>query len=206
MAASRAGFRGDLAQFAGAPLAASASGGVLGTLRHEMFGRQLIAVAIAAGSMVVGPTALAQSTSEKPPPEPPTTIVGETQATRAAGTLGGALLGSEVVVLGEALAHVDPVWAYLLGGGLGAAVGGYAGLLATEEANPDVSAYIVGAGALLLLPTIVWVGNLRRHPTPREPVSVPPGRPHELRATAESRTLTMPAHPVVVVPVVFGHF
>jgi hypothetical protein len=171
-----------------------------------MSGRSLLAVAVATGSTLLGPPALAQSTSEKAPPAAPTTIVGETQATRAEGALGGALLGSEVVVLGEALAQVDPVWAYLLGGGLGAAVGGYAGLVATEEANPDVSAYIVGAGALLLLPTIVWVGNLRRHPTPREPVSVPPGHAREPSATAESRALAMPAHPVVVVPVVFGHF
>jgi hypothetical protein len=80
---------------------------------------------------------------------------------RGAGAVGGALLGTETVLLGEALAGVRPKWAYWLGALAGASLGGYVGARLQPETQPEVAATLLGAGVLLIIPSSVWFGNLR---------------------------------------------
>jgi hypothetical protein len=94
------------------------------------------------------------------------------------GIAGGALVGAEVTVLTQALVGVEPTWAYLLGGTLSAAAGGYAGYVLERDADPDVSAWLLGGGLAFLIPTVIWVGNARetKRPVDRgaQQASVPP--------------------------------
>jgi hypothetical protein len=128
--------------------------------------------------------------------------LGQEQPAEGEGALGGALLGAEVVVFSEALAGVEPLWAYVLGGGLAAAGGAYAGLVIEENSDPDVSDWMVGAGFVLLLPTVVWVGNAREDRTLPEPLMIarsqatPPNFAH-----AE-----LPARRGLYLPLVAGRF
>jgi hypothetical protein len=86
------------------------------------------------------------------------------------GIAGGALVAAEVTVLTQALAGVEPAWAYVLGGTLAAAAGGYAGYVVERDAEPDASAWLLAGGLAFLIPTVVWVGDAheaRRHPDKR---------------------------------------
>jgi hypothetical protein len=89
------------------------------------------------------------------------------------GIAGGALVGVEVTVLTEALLGVEPTWAYLLGGTVSAAAGGYAGYVAEQQADPYVSLWLLGGGLAFLIPTVIWVGNARETKRP-----VDKGTPH----------------------------
>lgn len=82
------------------------------------------------------------------------------------GIAGGALVAAEVTVLTQALVGVEPTWAYLLGGTLSAAAGGYAGHVIERDADPDVSAWLLGGGLAFLIPTVIWVGNARETKRP----------------------------------------
>ena len=82
------------------------------------------------------------------------------------GIAGGALVAVEVTVLTQALAGVEPTWAYLLGGTLSAAAGGYAGHVIERDADPEVSAWLLGGGLAFLIPTVIWVGNARETKLP----------------------------------------
>jgi len=82
------------------------------------------------------------------------------------GIAGGALVAVEVTVLTEAAVGVRPAWAYLLGGTLAAAAGGYAGYVVERNADPDVSAWLLGGGLAALIPTVIWVGNARETKRP----------------------------------------
>ncbi len=78
------------------------------------------------------------------------------------GVVGGALVGAELTLIGEAIAEVEPTWAYALGGALGAGAGAYAGLLVEQGAAREVSLILLAAGVGLVIPTAVWVGNARQ--------------------------------------------
>jgi hypothetical protein len=73
------------------------------------------------------------------------------------GITGGALLGGEVVMLGEAIAGVKPTWAYVVGGVLGAGGGGYLGYLAEKNGDPKISFYMLAGGMAFAIPTTVAV-------------------------------------------------
>lgn len=73
------------------------------------------------------------------------------------GIAGGALLGGEVVMGVEAAFGVQPAWAYLLGGVLGAGAGGYGGYLVEQNGSPKVSLYMLAGGMALIIPTTVAV-------------------------------------------------
>jgi hypothetical protein len=93
------------------------------------------------------------------------------------GVVGGALVGAELVVLGEALFGVEPTWAYLVGGAVGAGAGAYAGHVVEEQAKREVSIILLAAGVALIIPTLVWVGNARQPtPPPTESVRLLPPR------------------------------
>lgn len=81
------------------------------------------------------------------------------------GVVGGALVGAELAVIGEALFGVEPGWAYFVGGAIGAGAGAYAGHVVEREATHEVSLVLLAAGVGLVIPTLVWVGNARQ-PTP----------------------------------------
>src|SRR5436190_17232993 len=82
------------------------------------------------------------------------------------GIAGGTLLGAEVVMIPLGIAGVDKWWAYLLGGGLGAAggaVGGY--FVETKvkssdgQAVAEPSLHMLAGGLALVIPTVVLTLN-----------------------------------------------
>jgi hypothetical protein len=112
-----------------------------------------------------------------------TTARAEPVSPTAKGIVGGALLGGELVVFGEALFGVRSTAAYLIGAGVGAAGGGVGGYF-VEQAVDDgrVPAYMLAGGLALLIPAIVVTLDATRYlPTEgaREdrPVDLPPSDP-----------------------------
>ena len=130
--------------------------------------------------------------------------LAQESASEGEGAVGGALLGAEVVLFTEALAGVEPLWAYVLGGGLAAAGGAYAGLVIEDNSDPDVSAWMVGAGFVLLLPTVVWVGNARADSAPPEPLTIARSRTTNPRLTLDRAEFR--ARPALYLPIVSGTF
>ncbi len=102
----------------------------------------------------------------------------------AKGTVGGALLGGEVVLLVEAAADVQSPWAYLGGGVLGAAAGGVGGYFVEQNASARVSMLLLAGGLTLAIPTTVAVLSATAYQPPAdylvdtppadEPVADPP--------------------------------
>ncbi|HEX4341050.1 MAG TPA: hypothetical protein VH062_34310 [Polyangiaceae bacterium] len=100
------------------------------------------------------------------------------------GTVGGALLGAEAVMLVEAAADVKQGWAYGLGGGLGAVAGGVGGFFAEDKSNPKLSLYLLVGGMALAIPTTVAVLSATAYepvnytedkpPPADEPIAEPP--------------------------------
>ena len=101
----------------------------------------------------------------------------------AKGIIGGALLGGELVVFGEALFGVRSTAAYLIGAGIGAAAGGVGGYF-VEQAVDDgrIPAYMLAGGLAALIPAIVVTLDATRY-MPSEgaredkPVNAPPSDP-----------------------------
>lgn len=90
---------------------------------------------------------------------------------RGRGVVGGALVGAELTLIGEAIAGVQSPWAYFVGGVAGGAAGAAAGSVVERQANEDVSLVLLAAGVGLVIPTIVWVGNATQ-PEPPPPETV----------------------------------
>ena len=87
------------------------------------------------------------------------------------GVVGGALLGGEVVMITEALFHVESGWAYAIGGGLGAIGGGIGGYFVEQgSTNGRVPVYMLAGGLALIIPTLVLTLNATRY-HPAENVS-----------------------------------
>lgn len=116
----------------------------------------------------------------------PSTARAEEVTPTAKGVVGGALLGGEVVVFGEALFGVRSTAAYLIGAGAGAAAGGVGGYF-VEQAVDDgrIPAYMLAGGLALLIPAIVVALDATRYlPTegaredkPVTPIQPDPGKP-----------------------------
>src|SRR5688500_18144519 len=81
---------------------------VLGSGTKDLTMRKLIIAALAAGALLAVPSP----------------AHAEEVAPTAKGIVGGALIGGEIVVFGEALFGVRSTAAYLVGAGVGAAAGG----------------------------------------------------------------------------------
>ncbi len=113
----------------------------------------------------------------------PSTARAEPVSPTAKGIAGGALLGGELVVFGEAIFGVRSTAAYLIGAGLGAAAGGVGGYLVEQSVDDGrVPAYMLAGGLALLIPAIVVSLDATRYmPTEgaREdkPVDLPPSDP-----------------------------
>ncbi len=84
------------------------------------------------------------------------------------GLVGGALLGSEVVMLTEAAIKVKPAWAYYVGAGVGAVGGGIGGHFLESSLSSKSAMYMLSAGMLLLIPTTVAAMNAASYDTPLE--------------------------------------
>jgi hypothetical protein len=98
------------------------------------------------------------------------------------GTVGGALLGAEVVTMTEAIFGARPAWAYVVGAIVGAGGGGAAGF-AVDQSSTDgkVPMYMLAGGLALIIPSIVLTLNATRY-MPEEGATednVPIGPPAE---------------------------
>jgi hypothetical protein len=100
------------------------------------------------------------------------------------GIVGGALLGSELVMVSEAAFGVRPAWAYIVGGlagGIGGGVGGYF-VEQQDDARPPM--LMLAGGLAFAIPTVVAVLSATNYEPPAnylqdqapadEPVAEPP--------------------------------
>lgn len=84
--------------------------------------------------------------------------VGKDDASATAkGAVGGALLGAEAVTFGMALFDVQNPWAYVIGGGVGAAAGGVGGYFLEDAIDARGAMLMLAAGMVLAIPTTVYV-------------------------------------------------
>jgi len=95
------------------------------------------------------------------------------------GTVGGGLLGAEVVTIVEALAGTRPGWAYAVGaivGAGGGAVGGH--FVDNGSTDGKVPTYMLAGGLALIIPAVVLMLNATRY-QPEEGATEdnPPGSP-----------------------------
>ena len=112
------------------------------------------------------------------------------------GTVGGALLGAEVVTIVEALAGARPGWAYAVGAILGAGGGGVAGhFIDNGSTDGKVPTYMLAGGIALVIPAVVLMLNATRY-QPEEGATedaVPTGPPAEPGAVGGSIVVGAPA-------------
>ena len=81
----------------------------------------------------------------------------EAVSTTGKGTIGGALLGAEVVLATEAAFKVQSTWAYVVGGLGGAAAGGVGGYFIERSASGKTTLLMLAGGMALAIPTTVAV-------------------------------------------------
>ncbi len=99
------------------------------------------------------------------------------------GTVGGALLGAEVVTIVEALAGARPGWAYAVGAIVGAGGGGVAGhFVDNGSTDGKVPTYLLAGGLALIIPAVVLMLNATRYQpeegaTEDNPPGAPPAEP-----------------------------
>ncbi|MBN1610895.1 MAG: hypothetical protein JW940_29965 [Polyangiaceae bacterium] len=121
------------------------------------------------------------------------------------GIVGGALLGAEAVTATEAALHLKPAWAYLVGGGAGAAAGGVGGYFLEKHATSKTNMLVLAAGMLLVIPTTVAILSATAYEPPRdytedrgptdEPLAEPaaPDQPPPVPSETPSARSTMPS-------------
>jgi hypothetical protein len=123
--------------------------------------------------------------------------VGQDESSGTAkGTIGGTLLGAELVLAVEAAFDVGPTWAYIAGGLGGALGGGIAGYYIEQSASPRVSMLMLASGLTLAIPTTVAVLSATAYeppanyvedsPPPDEPVADPPQTEPQLQPQPET--------------------
>ncbi len=102
----------------------------------------------------------------------------------AKGVIGGALLGSELVVITEAIIGVRSPLAYGLGAGLGAVAGGFAGFGVEQSvADGRIPVVMLAGGVALIIPALVVTLNavsFQGNPDAKEdkaPTNSPPADP-----------------------------
>jgi hypothetical protein len=88
----------------------------------------------------------------------------DTVAPSPKGIVGGALLGADIVTIGESLVGVRAGWAYAVGALVGAGGGGAAGF-AIEQGSTDgkVPMYMLAGGLALVIPAIVLTLDATRY-------------------------------------------
>lgn len=73
------------------------------------------------------------------------------------GTVGGAMLGAEIVMLTESALRLRPGWMYLVGGAGGALAGGYLGRELSDGSGNRPPSFLLAGGIALIIPTIMGV-------------------------------------------------
>lgn len=84
------------------------------------------------------------------------------------GIAGGALLGGEVVMLGEAAVGVHSGWALGLGALVGGGGGAYLGSRIESGSDPQVSLYMLAGGVALLIPATVAALQASAYESPND--------------------------------------
>ena len=82
------------------------------------------------------------------------------------GTVGGALLGGEVVCITMGAIGVDRGWPYFVFGGLGAVGGGVGGFFVEKASSPEPSLYMLAGGMALIIPTLIISLNATAYKPP----------------------------------------
>ncbi|HTQ08412.1 MAG TPA: hypothetical protein VMI54_31370 [Polyangiaceae bacterium] len=137
--------------------------------------------------------------------------VGKSEtAGKPKGTIGGALLGGELVVTVEAAAGVKSGWAYAGGALLGAAGGGVGGYFIEKNASPRVDLLMLAGGMTLVIPSIVFalsrtayeppVDYLTDKPPADEPIANPPQPDNPAPAPVQTVPPPAPPAPATVPP------
>ena len=100
------------------------------------------------------------------------------------GIVGGALLGAELVMSGEAAFGVQPTWAYIVGGVAGGAGGGIGGYFIEQQGDARGPMLMLAGGIAFAIPTVVFVLTATAYQPPAsytqdqapadEPVAEPP--------------------------------
>lgn len=100
------------------------------------------------------------------------------------GIVGGALLGSELVMASEAAFGVRPTWAYIVGGLAGGVGGGIGGYFVEKQDDARPPMLMLAGGIAFAIPTIVAVLSATAYEPPAnflqdqapadEPVAEPP--------------------------------
>ena len=158
--------------------------------RHE---KKLGAVAAAAIAFAM---TLAGSPSEARA-DGPVTATGK-------GTVGGALLGGEVVCITMGAIGVNRGWPYFVFGGLGAVGGGIGGFFVEKASAPEPSLYMLAGGMALIIPTLVVSLNataykppetdqIQNEPANNKPVLDAPAGTPAAAPTTTSRDAKKPA-------------
>jgi len=80
-------------------------------------------------------------------------------ANRAKGIAGGALVGSEVVMLTEAAIGLQSGWLYAVGGVVGAGGGGVAGYYIGGSVSPKPPSFLLAGGIALVIPTLIGIAT-----------------------------------------------
>jgi hypothetical protein len=111
------------------------------------------------------------------------TGVEETSST-GKGIAGGALLGSELVLVTEAAFDVQPAWAYIVGGVAGGAAGGVGGYFVEQQDSARAPMLMLAGGLAFAIPTVVAVLSATAYEPPAsylqdqapadEPLAEPP--------------------------------
>jgi len=100
------------------------------------------------------------------------------------GIVGGALLGSELVMVSEAAFGVRPAWAYIVGGLAGGVGGGVGGYFVEQQDDARPPMLMLAGGLVFAIPTVVAVLSATNYEPPSnfvqdqapadEPVAEPP--------------------------------
>lgn len=91
----------------------------------------------------------------------------------AKGTVGGALIGAEAVVITEALLGVRPWWAYAAGGALGAGAGATAGYFAEQTGSGELAVGLLVVGMVGVIPGAIAVSYGTAYRPPEDGQSAP---------------------------------
>jgi hypothetical protein len=87
------------------------------------------------------------------------------------GIFGGGLLLAELTLTVESALHVEPWWAYALGGGLGAVGGGIGGYFLATATGPELPTAMMVSSLVFVVPTTILVlaETVRRPPVDAAP-------------------------------------
>jgi hypothetical protein len=95
-----------------------------------------------------------------------TALADASDANVAKGTVGGAMLGAEIVLLTESALRLDEGWMYLVGGAAGGAGGAYLGYRIGDGSSNKAPAFLLAGGVALIIPTIMGVLTATQYALP----------------------------------------